>query len=130
MASKEADVYSYGIVLLEMMVAKSPTDVMFAEDLNLNNYARSALLHDELINIIDPVLVDDNSAPKNGSPNNILVEHNTKLKCISSLTEVGLRCSSYSPQDRMRIDDAIGKLQFTKDILLKEMKKTAGVIYA
>ncbi|XVF83935.1 hypothetical protein PTKIN_Ptkin16aG0534300 [Pterospermum kingtungense] len=37
------DVYSYGILLLEMFTGKRPTDKMFKENLNLHNFVKSAL---------------------------------------------------------------------------------------
>ena len=40
--STKGDVYSYGILLLEMITGKRPTDSMFDEGLNLHNYANVA----------------------------------------------------------------------------------------
>ena len=42
-ASIEGDVYSYGILLLEMFIGRRPTDDMFKDGLNLNNFAKMAL---------------------------------------------------------------------------------------
>ena len=55
-ASIEADVYSYGILLLEMFLGKRPTDDMFKDGLNLHNFAKMALL-EKLVQIIDPILL-------------------------------------------------------------------------
>ena len=41
--STKGDVYSYGIILLEMIIGKRPIDSMFSEDLNLHKYASMAL---------------------------------------------------------------------------------------
>ena len=40
--STRGDVYSYGILLLEMITGKRPTDSMFDGGLNLHNYANVA----------------------------------------------------------------------------------------
>ena len=42
-ASTCGDVYSYGILLLEMFTGKMPTDDMFQDGLNLHNYVKMAL---------------------------------------------------------------------------------------
>ncbi|GKV42860.1 hypothetical protein SLEP1_g50222 [Rubroshorea leprosula] len=39
----QGDVYSYGILVLEMMTGKRPTDSLFEGGLNLHNYAKTAL---------------------------------------------------------------------------------------
>ncbi|KAJ4723384.1 putative Receptor-kinase [Melia azedarach] len=57
--STNGDVYSYGILLLEMVTRKKPTDLIFEGDLNLQNFARTAL-PDQIIDIVDPALLNDN----------------------------------------------------------------------
>uniref|UniRef100_A0A6N2M2Z9 non-specific serine/threonine protein kinase n=1 Tax=Salix viminalis TaxID=40686 RepID=A0A6N2M2Z9_SALVM len=42
-ASTQGDVYSYGIVLLEMFTGKRPTDSMFTGDFNLHSFVEAAL---------------------------------------------------------------------------------------
>ncbi|KAI7754753.1 hypothetical protein M8C21_012323, partial [Ambrosia artemisiifolia] len=56
--SKNADMYSFGIMLLEMMTRKKPTDVMFGEELSLHSYAENAI-GDGALEIVDPVLLKD-----------------------------------------------------------------------
>ena len=41
--STKGDVYSYGILLLEMITGKRPTNSVFEGGLNLHNYAGMAL---------------------------------------------------------------------------------------
>ena len=52
-ASTKGDVYSYGILLLEMLLGKRPTDKMFEDGLNLHNFAKMAL-PEKLVQIVDP----------------------------------------------------------------------------
>ncbi|XP_021725411.1 receptor kinase-like protein Xa21 [Chenopodium quinoa] len=116
--SKEGDVYSYGIVLIEMMTTKTPTDRMFEEGLDMHNFAKSAL-SEHLINIIDPrLLIDGTSASNKNEDQKLVGNESTKMKCLKSLIEIGVKCSVETPQDRMRIKDAIRELQLTRDMLL------------
>ncbi|XP_024028207.1 probable LRR receptor-like serine/threonine-protein kinase At3g47570 [Morus notabilis] len=54
--SREGDVYSYGILVLEMFTGKRPTDEMFKDDFNLHNFVRTAL-PEKLVEIVDSSLL-------------------------------------------------------------------------
>ena len=55
--STKGDVYSYGIIILEMFLGKRPTDKMFKDGLNLHNYAKMVVAQPErLVQIVDPIL--------------------------------------------------------------------------
>ncbi|KAL5993952.1 hypothetical protein ACLOJK_038309 [Asimina triloba] len=56
--STRADVYSYGILLLEMFTGKKPTDNLFKDGFNLNKFV-SALLENQLAKIVDPSLLEE-----------------------------------------------------------------------
>ncbi|GFS37765.1 leucine-rich repeat protein kinase family protein [Actinidia rufa] len=56
-ASTYGDVYSYGILLLEMFTGKRPTDDMFKGDLNLHNFAEIAF-PETVGEIADPLLLE------------------------------------------------------------------------
>jgi serine/threonine protein kinase len=45
-ASTEGDVYSYGILVLEMFTGRRPTDDMFKDGLNLHDFVKMALPKD------------------------------------------------------------------------------------
>lgn len=53
--SREADLYGYGILLLELPTSKRPIDDMFKEDFNFHMYAK-AIVPDQVIQIIDSTL--------------------------------------------------------------------------
>nr|TKS00434.1 hypothetical protein D5086_0000182980 [Populus alba] len=57
--STYGDVYSYGILLLEMFTGKRPVDGMFKDGLNLHSYAKMAL-PDRIVEVVDPLLVRRN----------------------------------------------------------------------
>ncbi|KAI4308549.1 hypothetical protein L6164_031608 [Bauhinia variegata] len=109
-ASKEGDVYSFGILLLEMFTGRRPTEEMFMDDFNLHSYVNVAL-PEKLLQVIDPILAQEGTAEQNGETSS----YQTNIKrCILSVLEVGLTCSKESPEERMKIGDAIRQLQMIK----------------
>ncbi|KAK9155013.1 hypothetical protein Sjap_002493 [Stephania japonica] len=55
-ASSQGDVYSFGILLLEMMTGRRPTDEMFDDGVNLHIFAKMAI-PERVIQIVDPELL-------------------------------------------------------------------------
>ncbi|KAF7830780.1 putative LRR receptor-like serine/threonine-protein kinase [Senna tora] len=71
-ASTFGDVYSFGILLLEMFTGKRPTDEMFKEGLSLNKLA-SAMDENQIVKVVDPKLLNHfeccTQSSRNGNPN-------------------------------------------------------------
>ncbi|CAL5345687.1 unnamed protein product [Camellia sinensis] len=96
-ASTIADVYSYGILLLEMFTGKRPIDNVFKDDLNLHILVESALA-DQVLEIVDPCILSE-------------PEPRSWLKdTLVSVLRIGVACSMESPRDRMQIQDVVNAL--------------------
>ncbi|XP_015580925.1 putative receptor-like protein kinase At3g47110 isoform X2 [Ricinus communis] len=110
--STSGDVYSYGILLLEMMTGKKPTDDNFTGNHNLHSICRMAL-PDEVSEIVDPILLQGDETNNNqGSMEPKAAD--SKVKCLISMIKVGIACSMESPQDRMDISNALTNLHYIK----------------
>ncbi|XP_074282476.1 putative receptor-like protein kinase At3g47110 [Silene latifolia] len=115
--STEGDVYSYGILLLELMTGKSPTNNMFREGYSLHKHAEAAL-PDQVLQIVDPSLEEDNLAEEAEDARIIQGELQRRVDCITTVISVGVLCSNHLPQQRMKIVEARSRLQSARDNLL------------
>ncbi|XP_021282650.1 probable LRR receptor-like serine/threonine-protein kinase At3g47570 isoform X2 [Herrania umbratica] len=114
------DVYSYGILLLEMFTGRRPTDEMFKENLNLHNFVKTALPN-RVAEIIDPILLQEGSGEET-MINNTCKESNLKdnrhLFYLNSIFEIGVACSVELPNQRICMTDVVAELCSIREKLL------------
>ncbi|MED6161567.1 hypothetical protein PIB30_062020 [Stylosanthes scabra] len=110
--STEGDMYSYGILLLEMITAKKPTDTMFGEGLNLRNFCNMATA-EGIIEIVDSTLLTPIDEEEKRT-----MHHQNIEECLVSLASIGVACSQEFPTQRMNIKDVIMELHAIKHKLL------------
>ncbi|XP_031250753.1 probable LRR receptor-like serine/threonine-protein kinase At3g47570 [Pistacia vera] len=110
--STQGDVYSYGILLLEMFTGKRPTDEMFNGDMNLHDFVKTAIL-ERVIEIVDPVLLQEIEEGQTS-----LRSHSVR-ECLISIFGIGVTCSSRSPSERTNMDDVTAQLHSIKNRLLQ-----------
>lgn len=127
--TKSGDVYSYGILLLEMFTRKRPIDDMFKDGFTLLDFTRRAL-PENVHQIVDPLLLHEAnleggeaSTSKNPMPSRSKGEKTQD--CLISILSIGLACSAESPKDRIDITDAANELHSVRQkILQKELRAT------
>ncbi|CAK9163427.1 unnamed protein product, partial [Ilex paraguariensis] len=116
--STKGDVYSYGIMLMEMFRRKKPTEEMFAGELSLKSWVDKAL-HGSIIEVVDTNLMRDE------------YEHySAKEHGVSSLLRLAMDCSSDLPDNRINMKDALVRLQKIKVQFLEttEQLKDKGAL--
>ena len=97
------DVYSFGVLLLEMFTGKRPTNDLFGGNVTLNSYIKLAL-PERVLDIADNSIL--NSGLRAGLPLD---------ECLIMVFKVGLRCCEESPKNRLATSEARKEL-----ILIRE----------
>jgi hypothetical protein len=98
--STGGDVYGFGVLLLELLTAKRPTDELFGDNLSLHKYVDIAF-PDKINEILDPQMQNEEDE----------VVCNLRMQnYIVPLVEIGLMCSMESPKDRPGMQDVCAKI--------------------
>ncbi|KAL0402897.1 UNVERIFIED_CONTAM: putative receptor-like protein kinase [Sesamum radiatum] len=115
--SISGDVYSYGILLLEMFIGKRPTDKLFRDGLSLHEHAKTALSLNQVTDTVNPtlLLLKTNEGGEATDANGMTVEQENVKPCLASIIRIGVACSQGLPQDRMNIKEANSHLQLIRD---------------
>ncbi|KAL8486006.1 hypothetical protein ACS0TY_028060 [Phlomoides rotata] len=109
--STKGDVYSYGIMLLEMFTRKKPTDDMFDGETRLKEWVSEALERNAINDVADPAL------------------HSTEdQECVSSVFDLAMKCLSISPKNRINMEEAAATLKKIKATAETNTKKTKAEV--
>ncbi|RCV38937.1 hypothetical protein SETIT_8G182800v2 [Setaria italica] len=115
-ASQKSDVFSFGIMLLEVFTGKRPTDLMFVEGFSLRQWVSQAFPA-RLIDVVDRKLLQDEEI------RHICFDHQTNTSLgsssfistsnsiLASVFELGLMCSSESVGQRMSMNEVATRLE-------------------
>ncbi|KAG7583853.1 Leucine-rich repeat [Arabidopsis suecica] len=92
--SIHGDVYSFGVLILEMFTGKRPTNVLFEGTFTLHNYVKLALPK-RVLDIADESIL--HCGLRVGFP---------VAECLTLVLELGLRCCEESPTNRLATSEA------------------------
>lgn len=97
-----ADVYSYGIMLMETFTKKKPTHDMFVGEFTMRKWVFESF-PDAIMQIVDVDLVN-------------AVEENigAKESCLRSIMGLALECTAHWPNERLNMKDILTRLEKIK----------------
>ncbi|XP_024038353.1 probable LRR receptor-like serine/threonine-protein kinase At3g47570 [Citrus clementina] len=113
--STNGDVYSYGILLLEIFTGKRPTSDMFTEGLDLHNFVKMAL-PDQILQVLDRLFLVGGEQGEETAEENI--KKGQIRESLIAILKIGVACSVESPRERMDIS-VVNILQKVKSTFLK-----------
>lgn len=109
------DVYSYGVMLLEMFTGKSPTHESFLGGLTLAQWVQSAF-PTNVRQVVDPeLLLPTGDLQHEGHPISEEVQH----ECLIAVIGVALSCTVDTSDRRISSRDALSQLKTAAKALLK-----------
>ncbi|XP_006645505.1 receptor kinase-like protein Xa21 [Oryza brachyantha] len=119
--SRLGDIYSLGILLLEIFIGRSPTDDMFNDSMDLHKFA-SAAFPERVLEIADQTIWLHEEA-KNKDATNAGITRGIQ-ECLASVIRLGISCSKQQAKERMLLADAVSKMHAIRDeYLLSQVVK-------
>jgi len=114
--STASDVYSFGIILLEIFLCKRPTDDMFKDGLDIVKFVE-VNYPCGISQIVDLQLLQDEVEFPQGSRSAMKAKD---LNCLISVLNIGLCCTKVSPNERLNMHEVAARLHGIKEAYLRD----------
>ncbi|KAH7657217.1 Non-specific serine/threonine protein kinase protein, partial [Dioscorea alata] len=117
--STAGDVFSFGIVLLELFTRKRPVSDAFKDGLSLCDFVKMAF-PDRVMDIVDPSLMLEQDQ-LGGLSNNVVNQRDEHARrfheCLVSVLKLGVSCSNPLPRERMNMQDVAVEIRGIRRVL-------------
>nr|XP_010917821.2 receptor kinase-like protein Xa21 [Elaeis guineensis] len=116
--STQGDVYSYGILLLEMFTGLRPTDDRFKDGLDIRTFVKMAYPQHVMDTLDQALLLREENGINISACQGAVIAREKTHDCSLSIIKIGLWCTEKSPQQRMKLGDVIKIMHATRETLL------------
>ncbi|XP_047977661.1 LRR receptor-like serine/threonine-protein kinase EFR isoform X2 [Salvia hispanica] len=110
--STSGDVYSYGILLLEIFTSTKPTDDMFSVEMGLKEWVNNALQENGISEVVAPGLLSREDR-----------HFSAKEQCVVSIFDLAMKCLAFSAEERINMMQVAAALQKFKAIVEAATKR-------
>ncbi|EEC67757.1 hypothetical protein OsI_35284 [Oryza sativa Indica Group] len=112
--STASDVFSFGVVLLELFIRRRPTQDMFMDGLSIAKHVEMNF-PDRILEIVDPQLQHELDLCQE-TP---MAVKEKGIHCLRSVLNIGLCCTKTTPIERISMQEVAAKLHGIKDSYLR-----------
>lgn len=105
--SKACDVYSFGVILMEIVTRKKPSEDIFGENASLRSWVGECL-SGSLMDVVDHNLVSNDE------------DWSAKLQCVQSILSLAMNCTSELPKDRSNMKNVLGRLIKIREVYVAQ----------
>ncbi|KAM3356978.1 hypothetical protein P3S68_023692 [Capsicum galapagoense] len=113
------DMYSFGILILEIFTGRRPTDPLFHPSSSLHHFVETAL-PENVMEILDKTAFHGEKMSKATYGEEYWASiKKEQMECLVGILEIGVACSAESPRDRLTMRQVYSKLTAIREKILR-----------
>nr|ABI34387.1 Leucine rich repeat containing protein, putative [Solanum demissum] len=112
------DMYSFGILILEIFTGRRPTDTLFQASSSPHHFVET-VLPEKVLEILDKTTFHGEMSKATNVKEYWGSIKKEEMECLVSILEIGVACSAESPRDRLTVTQVYSKLTLMREQFLQ-----------